>query len=107
MFKKPYVLFLLLAVLVTKTNAQKTKPVFENGEAQIVEAFNTPDKWVRHDLFVETSFDTDGDGIDDIAEYQNSPVQNPLNPASSIAINDGLVMVDSFATFEDYCKNFK
>lgn len=36
------------------------KPVFENGEAQVVEAFK--DNWVQHDLFVETTFDTDGDG---------------------------------------------
>ncbi len=42
--------------------AQDVKPVFENGEAQIVEAFNNPDTWLRHDLWVETDFDTDGDG---------------------------------------------
>ncbi|MEM7372001.1 MAG: Xaa-Pro dipeptidyl-peptidase [Bacteroidota bacterium] len=42
--------------------AQKAKPVFQDGEAQIVPAFNTPDKWIRHDLWVETEFDTDGDG---------------------------------------------
>ncbi|MCL6295901.1 Xaa-Pro dipeptidyl-peptidase [Jejuia spongiicola] len=41
---------------------EKTTPIFQDGEAQIVEAFNTPDKWIRHDLFVETEFDTDGDG---------------------------------------------
>ena len=40
----------------------KAIPVFEDGEAQIVEAFNTPEKWIRHDLWVETEFDTDGDG---------------------------------------------
>lgn len=37
-------------------------PVIKDGEAQIVEAFNTPDQWIRHDLWVETEFDTDGDG---------------------------------------------
>lgn len=41
---------------------EKTTPVFKDGEAQIVEDFNTPDKWIRHDLWVETTFDTDGDG---------------------------------------------
>tara|TARA_R110002073_G_scaffold145532_2_gene297666 strand:+ start:37633 stop:39453 length:1821 start_codon:yes stop_codon:yes gene_type:complete len=41
---------------------EKTVPVFKNGEAQIVEAFKNPDKWIRHDLWVETTFDTDGDG---------------------------------------------
>jgi len=42
--------------------AQDAKPVFEDGEAQIVEAFNDPATWLRHDLWVETDFDTDGDG---------------------------------------------
>lgn len=37
-------------------------PVFKNGEAQIVEAFSDPETWIRHDLWVETDFDTDGDG---------------------------------------------
>lgn len=41
---------------------EKAKPVFKDGEAQIVALFDTPDKWIRHDLWVETSFDTDGDG---------------------------------------------
>ncbi len=40
----------------------KTVPFFKDGEAQIVEAFNDPSKWIRHDLWVETAFDTDGDG---------------------------------------------
>jgi len=40
-------------------------PVFQNGEAQVVEAFSDPDKWIRHDLWVETEFDTDGDGKPD------------------------------------------
>jgi len=41
---------------------QKAVPIFENGEAQIVTAFSDPVKWIRHDLWVETEFDTDGDG---------------------------------------------
>ena len=41
---------------------EKAKPIFENGEAQIVPEFNNPDDWIRHDLWVETEFDTDGDG---------------------------------------------
>ena len=44
-------------------NAQeKATPIFKNGEAQIVDAFSNPDLWIRHDLWVETEFDTDGDG---------------------------------------------
>ncbi len=44
------------------TISEKAVPVFENGEAQIVEAFSDSEKWIRHDLWVETEFDTDGDG---------------------------------------------
>lgn len=44
---------------------EKAIPVFEEGEAQIVSAFEDSDKWIRHDLWVETEFDTDGDGKPD------------------------------------------
>lgn len=37
--------------------------VFENGEAQIVEAFK--ENWIQHDLWVETEFDSDTDGKPD------------------------------------------
>jgi X-Pro dipeptidyl-peptidase len=40
-------------------------PFFTDGEAQVVPAFNDPDAWIRHDLWVETEFDTDGDGRPD------------------------------------------
>lgn len=43
----------------------KALPVFENGEAQIVSAFSDSEKWIRHDLWVETEFDTDGNGKPD------------------------------------------
>lgn len=42
--------------------AQKAQPVFKNGQAQVIEAFNDPTDWIREDLWVETTFDTDGDG---------------------------------------------
>ncbi|MBO0342916.1 Xaa-Pro dipeptidyl-peptidase [Flagellimonas profundi] len=45
--------------------AKKAGPVIENGEAQVVEAFSDPSKWIRHDLWVETTFDSDGDGKPD------------------------------------------
>lgn len=38
-------------------------PVFEDGQAQVVPAFKSD--WVEHDLFVETEFDSDGDGKND------------------------------------------
>tara|TARA_Y100001933_G_scaffold265051_1_gene334723 strand:+ start:19594 stop:21453 length:1860 start_codon:yes stop_codon:yes gene_type:complete len=48
--------------LATAQMPKKATPVFENGEAQVVEAFSDPSKWIRHDLWVETTFDSDGDG---------------------------------------------
>jgi len=46
----------------TTKNNQRTIPVFEEGEAQIVDGFKDPDYWIRHDLWVETEFDSDNDG---------------------------------------------
>ncbi|PCJ92861.1 MAG: Xaa-Pro dipeptidyl-peptidase [Flavobacteriaceae bacterium] len=66
--KKALKLNFLLSVLLLNIvpaiaqKAGKAIPVFENGEAQIIPAFNDPEKWIRHDLWVETEFDTDGDG---------------------------------------------
>ena len=59
--KKIIQLSFLFTVLLL-TAQEKAAPVFKDGEAQIIEAFNTPDQWIRHDLWVETNFDTDGDG---------------------------------------------
>lgn len=43
----------------------QAKPVFDKGEAQIVPAFKDSSTWEQHDLWVETEFDTDGDGKKD------------------------------------------
>ena len=48
---------------------------------------------------INTPFDTDGDGIDDMTEYQNIPVDNPFNAAASIDEEDGLMAIDSFSNF--------
>ncbi len=51
-------LFIFIAI-----NAQeKSVPFFINGEAQVVGSFKDQTKWIRHDLWVETSFDSDDDG---------------------------------------------
>ncbi|MCY2982526.1 MAG: Xaa-Pro dipeptidyl-peptidase [Planctomycetota bacterium] len=41
---------------------EKSFPVFADGEAQIVAGFKDAKDWIRHDLWVETEFDSDGDG---------------------------------------------
>jgi len=53
------------AYTVNAQSAEKTIPIFKNGEAQIIPAFQDSSKWIRHDLWVETSFDTDGDNQPD------------------------------------------
>lgn len=56
---------LLIALVTINTfgqGASEARPIFKDGEAQIVAAFSKPSEWLRHDLFVETEFDTDGDG---------------------------------------------
>ena len=59
-------LFLLLVLMMGGYNLlAQVKPVFENGEAQIVLEFKDATNWIRTDLWVETEFDTDGDGKKD------------------------------------------
>ncbi|WP_439152353.1 Xaa-Pro dipeptidyl-peptidase [Winogradskyella sp.] len=61
-----FVVALTFSILsCAQQSAEKAEPVFKDGEAQVVEAFKNPDKWIRHDLWVETEFDTDGDGQPD------------------------------------------
>lgn len=69
--KKIIKLSFLLSILfiysfgVQAQTVAKVVPVFENGEAQIVPEFKDSSKWIREDLWVETTFDTDGDGKPD------------------------------------------
>jgi len=42
--------------------ADPARPRFVDGQAQIVEAFAGPSTWIRERLWVETEFDSDGDG---------------------------------------------
>ncbi len=76
-----YTLWMSIALVLlinSQTNAQeKTEtvpapqtgktivPVVVNGEAQKIPAFEDAGKWIKHDLWVETEFDTDGDGKKD------------------------------------------
>ena len=52
-------------VLSQEPQEAKATPVFEDGEAQVVDAFRSRRDWVRHWLWVETDFDSDGDGKKD------------------------------------------
>src|SRR5262249_54624673 len=43
----------------------KAAPMFVNGMAQVVPAFQDSSQWVRQELWVETNFDSDHDGKPD------------------------------------------
>lgn len=43
----------------------RTVPVFQDGMAQIVPGFQDSTAWIHQELWVETGFDTDGDGKPD------------------------------------------
>tara|TARA_B110000008_G_scaffold82004_1_gene83825 strand:+ start:991 stop:2805 length:1815 start_codon:yes stop_codon:yes gene_type:complete len=51
-----------LFIFIALNGQEKFVPFFINGEAQVVDSFKDETKWIRHDLWVETSFDSDDDG---------------------------------------------
>jgi X-Pro dipeptidyl-peptidase len=55
----------LSASFATAQGTAKAAPVFVNGIAQVVPAFQDTSKWIRQDLWVETDFDSDHDGKKD------------------------------------------
>lgn len=64
-FLKFPLLFLLLLLIGTHNLLAQVKPIFENGEVQIIPELQDSSTWIRTDLWVETEFDTDGDGKKD------------------------------------------
>jgi X-Pro dipeptidyl-peptidase len=56
---------LALGAFVSAQSAQpasKAAPVFVDGQAQVVPAFQDQTQWIRETLWVEAEFDSDGDG---------------------------------------------
>jgi len=51
-----------LVISGSATAQEAAHPVFVDGQAQIVPAFADSTAWIREELWVETEFDTDGDG---------------------------------------------
>jgi X-Pro dipeptidyl-peptidase len=77
-FFLPLLLISAIVCLVPYASAQKTDskqtktvqssikiPVVINGEAQKIPEFENQAEWIKQDLWVETEFDTDGDGKQD------------------------------------------
>jgi len=55
---------------------QVPQPVFKNGEAQVVPEFSDPEQWIKEQLWVETTFDSDSDGkLDRMHVYVTRPSQ--------------------------------
>ena len=61
------VVAILLGVLPLALVAQQepAQPIFRDGQAQVVPAFADSTQWIRHHLWVEAEFDSDGDGRHD------------------------------------------
>ncbi len=70
MFKLFSLLLCLSLLLQLNSNAQdadndnilNAKPFFINGEAKRIPAFTEPSEWIKEELWVETTFDSDNDG---------------------------------------------
>ncbi len=65
MFRPDGSRFVTACMLLFGTTAAaqvKATPVFLNGQAQVVIAFQDSAQWIRQELWVETEFDSDGDG---------------------------------------------
>ena len=65
MLRRFSILALGVAVSAHAQAPAKSVPVFTNGQAQIVPAFQDPAQWIHQELWVETDFDSDGDGKKD------------------------------------------
>jgi len=56
----------VVALGTARAQAQgRTLPVFTDGQAQIVAGFEDSTQWIREELWVETTFDSDADGQPD------------------------------------------
>ena len=51
-----------LVVAQNAAQSERTLPVFADGQAQIVPGFQDAAQWIRQSLWVETEFDSDGNG---------------------------------------------
>src|SRR6187200_2731132 len=51
-----------VGLTILGAQAERAKPIFADGQAQIVPAFQDQAQWIRQTLWVETEFDSDGDG---------------------------------------------
>ncbi|MFK7946246.1 MAG: Xaa-Pro dipeptidyl-peptidase [Saprospiraceae bacterium] len=69
-------LLLLFFLTGNFTSIFAQKPIFKNGEAQIVSEFSNSEEWIKEELWVETTFDSDEDGkLDRMHVFVTRPAQ--------------------------------
>ena len=74
MLKSLFLSFTFL--LFTNLQAQQAKPIFKEGQAQIVPEFSTTSDWIKEELWVQTNFDSDANGkLDRMHVFLTRPVQ--------------------------------
>ena len=65
-----------LLILLNNTFAQQAKPVFKEGQAQLVPAFSNASEWIKEELWVQTNFDSDQNGkLDRMHVFLTRPAQ--------------------------------
>ena len=69
-YRQSVTLVVITTLLLTGSSVvsyaeELTVPVVVNGQTQVIPEFKDPDLWIRHDLWVETEFDSDEDGKPD------------------------------------------
>ena len=64
-FRCPAAVLAVVSFAAIRASAQGAAPVFQNGQAQIVPAFQDSTKWIHQELWVEAPFDSDHDGKKD------------------------------------------
>ena len=66
----------LFAQQTSANNSDVPKPVFKNGESQIIPEFSSEENWIKEELWVETSFDSDNNGkLDRMHVFVTRPKQ--------------------------------
>jgi len=66
----------LLLFLLSNTYAQQAKPIFREGQAQLVPAFSDASEWIKEELWVQTNFDSDQNGkLDRMHVFLTRPAQ--------------------------------
>ena len=70
-------LFILFAFqLFSNLYAQQVKPIFKDGESQLVPEFSKPSDWIKEELWVQTNFDSDSNGkLDRMHVFLTRPLQ--------------------------------